>query len=117
MLVKVLGHRGLALGTAMAALLNATVLLWTLRERLGGLGGKRTIRAISKISVASVIMAFAAYYAEQLLRVPFGGSAIIAQLSRVFGAIGIGMAVLGMMAHLLRIEEFQQLTRHRSANA
>jgi hypothetical protein len=27
------------------------------------------------------------------------------------------MAVLGLMAHLLRIEEFQQLTRRLSTNA
>jgi hypothetical protein len=62
-------------------------------------------------------MAFATYYAEQILHIPLGGRGVIAQGLRVFGAIGIGMAVLGLMAHLLRIEEFQQLTRRLSTNA
>jgi putative peptidoglycan lipid II flippase len=117
MLVRVLGHRGLALGTAMAALVNAGLLLWTLRERLGGLEGKRMLTAISKISLASAVMAVAAYYAEHFLRIPVGSNAVMAQAFRVFAAISTGVAVLGMMAHLLRIEEFQQLTRRYSADA
>ncbi len=116
-LVGVLGHRGLALGTAMAALLNAAVLLWTLRERLGGLEEQRMLTAVSKISVASAVMALAAYHAEHILRIPLGGSATIVQLFRVSGAIVVGMTVLGVMAHLLRIEEFQQLTRRLSTGA
>jgi putative peptidoglycan lipid II flippase len=115
--IRVLGHRGLAVGTAMAALLNAAVLLWTLRERLGGLDEKRMLMAVSKISVASAVMALAAYHAEHFLHIPLGGSATIVQLFRVFGAIAVGMTVLGVMAHLLRIEEFQQLTRRLSTGA
>jgi peptidoglycan biosynthesis protein MviN/MurJ (putative lipid II flippase) len=101
----------------MAALVNASVLLWALRERLGGLEGRRTLTAIWKISLASVVMAVAAYYAEHFLRIPVGGNAVMAQVFRVFGAISIGLATLGLMAHLLRIEEFQQLTRRHSASA
>lgn len=117
MLVGGLGHRGLALGTAMAALLNGAVLLWMLSERLGGLDGKRVLTSIAKISVASIAMAVAAYYAERFLHIPLGGNGVIAQGLRVFGAIGIGMAVLGLMAHLLRIDEFRQLTQRLSPNA
>ena len=116
-LLRALGHRGLALGTAMAALLNAGLLLWLLRVRLGGLDGKRLLTAACKISVASVAMALASYYVERLLRVPFGGVSLLAQAARVFGAIAAGMAVLGAGAHLLRIDEFRQLTRGASTNA
>ena len=59
-------------------------------------------------------MAFAAYYSERALHVPFGGDDVIAQAVRVFGAIGIGMGVLAVFAHLLRIEEFTQLRRRVS---
>ena len=44
-LVRSLGHRGLALGTAAAALLNAGLLLVLLRSRLGGLEGRRLLVA------------------------------------------------------------------------
>ena len=53
-LVRSLGHRGLALGTAAAALLNAGLLLVLLRARLGGLEGRRLLVACVKISLASI---------------------------------------------------------------
>ena len=111
MLVRSLGHRGLALGTAVAALLNAGVLLVLLRARLGGLDGRRLLVAAIKISLASIAMAFAAYYSERALYVPFGGDRLVAQAARVFGAIGIAMGVLAVCAHLLQIDEFTQLRR------
>ncbi len=110
-LVQSLGHRGLALGTALAALLNASMLFWFLRAELGGLEGSRLATAFLKISSASVVMAFAAYYAERFLHVPFGGPGVIAQGLRVFGAIAVALAVLAISAHVLRLEEFAQLRR------
>src|SRR5688572_12289975 len=111
LLVRTLGHRGLALGTAAAALLNAGLLVVLLRARLGGLEGRRLLVATVKISAASVAMAVAAYYAERLLHVPFGGRDVLAQAIRVFSAIGIGMTVLAASAYILRIDEFTQLRR------
>lgn len=113
-LVRAFGHRGLALATAIAALLNAGLLLWMLRARLGGLEGTRLATAAMKISLSSMAMAVAAYYVEDLLRIPFEGAGVAAQALRVFGAIGAGLAVLGLTAHVLRIEEFQMLRRRLS---
>jgi putative peptidoglycan lipid II flippase len=110
-LVRSLGHRGLAMGTAAAALLNAGLLLVLLRARLGGLDGRRLLVAFAKISLASVAMALAAYFSERALHGLVVGDHAVAQAARVGGAIGIGMAVLGIFAHLLRIDEFTQLRR------
>ena len=55
----------------------------------------------------------APYYAERALHVPFAGDALPAQAVRVFGAISIGMGVLAVCAHLLRIEEFAAGLRRR----
>ena len=110
-LVRLLGHRGLALATAVAALLNAGILLVLLRSRLSGLDGRRLFIATVKISVASIVMAMAAYYSERILHVPFAGNALAAQAIRVFGAIGIAMGVLAVCAHILRIDEFAQARR------
>ena len=52
-LVQVMGYRGLALGTAVAATLNAGLLLWILQTRLGGLEARRTVRTLLSILVAS----------------------------------------------------------------
>jgi putative peptidoglycan lipid II flippase len=110
-LVRTMGHRGLAFGTAAAALLNAGILLWLLRQRLGGLDGRHLVTTLAKISVASAAMAIAAHYAERVLHVPFEGGGVLAQSIRVFGAIGTGICVLAVSAHLLRIEQFAQLRR------
>ena len=97
-LVRSLGHRGLALGTAAAALLNAGLLLVLLRARLGGLEGRRLLVASVKISLASIgdgvrgvlCRTRPAHSVRRRLT-------LIAQAVRVFGAIGIGM---GVLAHL-----------------
>lgn len=110
-LVRSLGHRGLALGTAAGALLNAGLLIVLLRIRLGGLDGRRLLVAAVKISLASVAMAIAAYYSERALHALFAGDRFRMQAIRVFGAITIGVGVLAAFAHLLRIDEFTQVRR------
>jgi len=111
LLVRSLGHRGLALGTAAGALLNGGLLVVLLRQRLGGLDGRRLVIGAVKITLASVGMGLAAYYSERALHVPFGGDDVIAQVIRVFGAIGIAICTLAVSAHLLRIEELTQFRR------
>ena len=49
-LIRVLGYSGLALGTALAAIFNAGVLLWLLHRRLGGLDGRPVAIAALKIA-------------------------------------------------------------------
>jgi putative peptidoglycan lipid II flippase len=109
--IRVLGHRGLALGTALAALTNAGMLIFFLRDRLAGLEGTRVLTTLMKISAASLLMAFAASTAERLLHIPFPGNSVTTQGVRVFGAIGIGVVVLAASAQLLRIEEFTENVR------
>jgi putative peptidoglycan lipid II flippase len=110
MLVQVLGYRGLALGTAIAALINAAVLLWLLRDRLDGIEGRRLSVATIKITVASLVMGVAAYYAAAWITSLTPGGGELAKLVRVFGAIGVALAVLAASARLLRIQEFSDAT-------
>ena len=110
-LVRVLGHRGLALGTAVAALTNAAILVWSLRARLDGIEGHRLLTTTVKISAASGMMAIVAYGTERALHIPLGGDNVLVQGVRVFGAIGAGLVVLGLSAQRLRIEEFTENVR------
>ena len=57
----VMGFRGLALGTAIAAIVNAVLLLWLLGRRLEGVEGWRVGTAFVKILIASGAMGIAAY--------------------------------------------------------
>lgn len=110
-LVRVMGYRGLALGTALAALFNAGVLCWRLRGRLDGLDGWRTAVALVKITIASAVMAAAAWAAERGLDVVLPGGSTLTRLLRLATAIGLALVVLAGSAHLLRIDEFHEARR------
>ena len=58
-LARLIGYRGLALGTSIAALFNAAGLLWLLRRRLAGLDDRRILSSLSRIVIASIVMASA----------------------------------------------------------
>jgi putative peptidoglycan lipid II flippase len=105
-LIRVLGYRGLALGTAIAAMFNAVVLMWLLRGRLDGVEGRRMAIALAKITVASFAMGIAAHFTAVWLTAMTPGGGEIAKFVRVFGAIATALAVLGAAARLLRIDEF-----------
>ena len=110
-LVRLLGFKGLALGTATAALVNAVVLLWLLRGRLGGIEGGRVARAFGKITGASLAMGAAAYGSAAWLAELTASEGGLGRLITVFGSITIALLVLALSARLLRIEEFTEASR------
>lgn len=107
-LVHWMGYRGLALGTALAAMFNAGTLLWLLRSRIGGLDGRRITLAFLKILGASIAMGLAASVAIAWLTTLVPGSTTIVRAIRVGASILIGIAVLVVAARLLRIAEFDE---------
>ncbi len=115
LLVRVLGYRGLALGTALAALLNASMLLAQLGRRLGGLEGARLASTAVRIVLASVVMGFVAAGIEAWLRGVVPGSGEVAKLVRVLAAIGAGLGALAASARLLGLEEFDEAVRRVKA--
>ena len=110
-LVRVMGFRGLALGTAIAAILNAVVLLALLSRRLDGLDARRTAASAARISVATAIMGGAAWYSSQWLAAALPGIGFWVRLLRVSASIAAGIAVLVVAARLLQLEEFDSALR------
>ena len=110
-LVRVMGFRGLALGTSIAALVNAGVLLYLLGQRLEGLDVNRLMVATVKISIAAALMGFAAIGVHQTLVTAWPGTDLLAKLVRVSASIGAGLLVLIVGARALRIGEWDQARR------
>jgi putative peptidoglycan lipid II flippase len=108
MLMELIGFRGLALGTSLAALFNAVTLLVLLRSELGGIDGRRLLGSFVRIVVASVAMAAAAFATNTMLESILAGSALVLQLVRVGASIGVALVVLAGTAWLLRIREFHE---------
>ncbi|HXW07228.1 MAG TPA: murein biosynthesis integral membrane protein MurJ [Vicinamibacterales bacterium] len=113
-LVQVLGYRGLALGTALAAILNAGTLLVLLSRRLDGLEAEPVAIAFLKILAASTAMGIAAWLTASWLS-PVLPPARVVWMSvdvwtgtRLAAAIAAGVLALVGAARLLRIEEFDE---------
>ena len=107
LLARVLGYRGLALGTAIAALLNAAGLVWLLRARLDGLDDRRVLSTFSRTVIAALLMGFAAVIVDSALPRIVPGEGFFAQALRLGVTIGASLAVFAGAAHVLRIREFR----------
>ena len=107
-LVRYYGFRGLALGTAIAALFNAAVLLWLLRGRLGGLDGRRLFVAVAKIIPAAAVMAVVAALVSRWFDDAYPGAGELMKAMRVAVSIAAAFVALAISARLLRIDEFDQ---------
>jgi putative peptidoglycan lipid II flippase len=109
-LFRVMGFRGLALGTAIAAGFNALTLLLLLRGRVGGLDGRRLAVASVKISIAAAVMGVVAVQMSHALEGWLPGDGELRRAVRVATAIGTAIVALVAAARLLRIEEFTEAT-------
>jgi putative peptidoglycan lipid II flippase len=107
-LFRQMGYGGLALGTAIAATINAGTLLALLSRRIGGVEGGRLLVSFVKIAIAAGVMGAAAYWTEAALHDVLPGESLIPRLVRVSTAIGAAIGVLALAAFALRIAEFKQ---------
>ncbi|MGE3839996.1 MAG: murein biosynthesis integral membrane protein MurJ [Vicinamibacterales bacterium] len=109
-LVRVIGYRGLALGTALSALLNAMLLLVLLNRRIEGLEGRRVLVAFVKIAMASAVMAAVVGATAAWLERAWPATDFIHRTWQLGVSIGVGLVTLAGGARLLRIAEFDDAT-------
>jgi putative peptidoglycan lipid II flippase len=107
-LVRVIGFRGLALGSSIAALANGVVLIVLLRRRLGGIEGRRLAIALAKVTAASTLMVAAALGVTRMIAPIAPGRDILAQAIRLGASIAVSLFVLAASAKGLRMQEFDQ---------
>jgi putative peptidoglycan lipid II flippase len=105
-LVRVMGYRGLALGTSITAILNATVQLFLLRREINGIGGTRIAASLARVLIASAMMGAATVGSYATLEDIMPGDALPAQILRLLIAISVSLMVLVAAAQLLRIPEY-----------
>jgi len=107
-LVHMMGYRGLALGTSIAALLNASLLLVMLSRTLGGIEGRAIANALVRIAAAAAIMGAATVGVHGALAAGLPGDRLIPQIVRLSVTIGVALAVLAVSAHVLRVPQFAE---------
>jgi putative peptidoglycan lipid II flippase len=105
-LVQVLGYRGLALGTSITAIVNASLQLFLLRREIHGIEGARIARSFAKVIAASAVMGVFTWAAHSAMLWMMPGDALMTQMVRLGITIAIALAVLTAAAQLLRIREY-----------
>jgi putative peptidoglycan lipid II flippase len=108
-LYPVLGFRGVALGTSLAAMVNFAVLAVAWQRRHGGLGGVGLGRQLAKVGLASAALAAAAWGAERGLADLLPAAGIARQLALALVPVLAGGVVYLAAARLLRIAELGEL--------
>ena len=107
-LVRVMGYRGLALGTSIAALFNAVVLIVLLRRSLGGIEGARIVGSLGKIAVASLVMGLVCIGVDATAMRWLPGQGVGPQVIRLTLTIAASLLSLAAAAHALHIREFRE---------
>ena len=105
-LVRVMGYRGLALGTSLTAMINASVQLFMLRREIHGLEGRRIAASLLRVLVAGGVMGAVSWAAHAASLAVLPGDSIAAQAIRLTATIVIALASLAAVAQLLQIPEF-----------
>jgi putative peptidoglycan lipid II flippase len=94
-LYPVLGFRGVALGTSLAATANFLVLAWAWRRRHGGLGGTGVVPQLGKVVLASAVLGAVAWASWRLLDGALPRHGLGGRL-----ALGLGPVLAGGLAYL-----------------
>ena len=114
MLVDAMGYRGLALGTTIATLFNAGMLVWLLQRRFPDVEDASITTAVLKLLISSVAMGAAAWLANrELAHLLPSGAAIWKHLDlylavRLGISIAAGLVILLAAARLLRLAELDE---------
>ncbi|MGI6224649.1 MAG: murein biosynthesis integral membrane protein MurJ [Peptococcales bacterium] len=110
LLIKPLGHGGLALAYSMAGLVNMVLLLLFLRNKIGHISGREMLISFGKTLTASVIMGVIVYFSASLFEMNFGVESKVLQISQVFLGVGIGALVYILIVSFMKMEEAKMAT-------
>lgn len=104
-----LGFRSVALGTSVAALVNAGVLAVSFERRVGGLRGGGFPGGIARMGVAALAMAPLAWLASRALESGMGSHGLVAQAVTALLPVGVGAAAYFACATALGLPEASRL--------
>lgn len=108
-LIKFLGHAGLALATSISALICILLLFNSLKKKIGYFGQDKIMKTTLKSLVSAIVMGVVTYFIHNILD-NILGRAFIQEAIALFGSIGIGAFVYGILIILLKVEEVSVIT-------
>ncbi|MCD4804066.1 MAG: polysaccharide biosynthesis C-terminal domain-containing protein, partial [Desulfobacterales bacterium] len=107
-LMQYLGHRGLALATSLASMLNFWLLTRALKVKIGLSGWKSITESACKTMAGSFIMG-AVVWAVALLIIPSGDKTLINLFFGLIGSIFAGLVFYGFFSFFIRSPELEKV--------
>lgn len=108
-LIKFLGHAGLAIATSMSALICIVLLFNSLKKKIGYFGQDKIIKTTGKSLISAIVMGVVTYFIYNILD-NILGVGFIQEAIALFVSIGIGAIVYGGLVILLKVEEVNIIT-------
>lgn len=105
-LVRFMGHRGLALATSIASISTTLLLINSLRKKLGNINIKKYLSCFTKSIVASIVMGITVYAIYNGLFPMVDGRKMLDLLAFLL-SVGIGVAIYFVLCYVFKIEEIQ----------
>ena len=103
-LIKPLGHAGLALSTSISSIITAGLLFFSLKRKKGHFGGSRIVKTGLKSLIASLIMGAVAWFIYKELAIVLG-TGLIKEILAVSAASISGALLYLIMITLMKVEE------------
>lgn len=115
LLVRVMGHRGLALATAISSITTALLFFVNLQKKIGSFGGKSLAQSVARISLSALVMAVAGKFAISVLNLFLDSSLILLSITTI-----LCMGVYYIMLRVLQVKELNmalQMLNRRAKRA
>lgn len=109
-LIKPLGHRGLALATSISATITTLLLFMDLRKKIGRLGYSKMLFALIKTILASLIMGILVYLIYYKLGALLPQAKLI-QMIILLISVAVGAIVYFILLIMMKVEEVKLITR------
>ena len=103
-LIKYMGHKGLALATSIASIVTLLYLLYKLKQKIGSFGFSKSVKCGVKSLAASAVMGIVVYFLYNLLSRSLGSSNMYEFISLLI-SVGAGAIIYFILIYLFKIEE------------
>lgn len=116
-LIKPMGHMGLALATTISSLFAVLLLVYILRKRIGSFGFAKSVEVGIKSLISASIMGVVVYFSYNYLVTLLGMQKLFEAIA-LFSSVILGVVIYFVMIHILKIDEvkwFLDALRNRRA--
>ena len=108
-LVKVMGHGGLALATSISAILSIPIFFIVLRKKIGPLGLRYSCGLFVKAAAATLVMGVCVYWSYRFFSANVGTGKLYTLLSIGMSA-GIGGSIYLILMMIMKVKEMSFFT-------